>query len=55
MGAVLIGARWDWALDAFGLAYARNGLSGSHRDYPAAGGLGFFVGDGRLNYRAESI
>ena len=55
LGAVLKGARWGRALDTFGLAYARNGLSDSHRDYLAAGGLGFFVGDGRLNYRPESI
>ena len=55
MGAVVKGARWGRALDTFGLAYALHGLSGSHRDYLAAGGLGFFVGDGRLNYRPESI
>lgn len=55
LGVSVKGARWGRALDSFGLAYARNGLSGSHRDYLAAGGLGFFVGDGRLNYRPESI
>ena len=55
LGVSLKGARWGRALDSFGLAYARNGLSSSHRAYLAAGGLGFFVGDGRLNYRPESI
>ena len=55
LGMSLKGARWGRELDTFGLAYARNGLSGPHRDYLAAGGLGFFVGDGRLNYRPESI
>ena len=55
LGMSLKGARWGREHDTFGLAYARNGLSGSHRDYLAAGGLGFFVGDGRLNYRPESI
>ena len=55
LGVSVKGARWGRALDSFGLAYARNGLAGSHRDYLAAGGLGFFVGDGRLNYRPESI
>ena len=55
LGVSVKGARWGRALDTFGLAYARNGLSGSHRDYLAAGGLGFFVGDGRVNYRPEAI
>jgi high affinity Mn2+ porin len=31
------------------------GLSASHRACPAAGGLAFFLGDGRLNYRPETI
>jgi hypothetical protein len=55
LGISLKGARWGRDLDTFGLAYARNGLSGPHRDYLAAGGIGFFVGDGRLNYRPEAI
>ena len=33
----------------------RNDLSAAHRNYLAAGGLGFFLGDGRLNYAAEQI
>jgi high affinity Mn2+ porin len=32
-----------------------NRLSGDQRSFLAAGGLGFIVGDGRLNYRPESI
>ena len=32
-----------------------NGLSRDHRDYLAAGGLGFMLGDGRLNYAPEQI
>lgn len=55
LGVSIKGTRWGRELDTFGLAYARNGLSGSHRAYLAAGGLGFFVGDGRLNYRPEAI
>lgn len=31
-----------------------NGLSTDHRDYLAAGGLGFQLGDGRLSYGPES-
>ena len=37
------------------MAFARNGISGPHRDYLGAGGLGFFLGDGRLSYRTENI
>jgi len=55
LGVNIKGARWGRAQDTLGLAYARNGLSASHRNYLAAGGNGFFVGDGRLNYRPESI
>jgi high affinity Mn2+ porin len=54
-GAVLTGARWGRADDRVGVGVARNGLSGSHRDYLAGGGLGFFLGDGKLNYRPETI
>lgn len=32
-----------------------NGLSGPHRDYLAAGGVGFLLGDGQLNYGPEEI
>jgi high affinity Mn2+ porin len=32
-----------------------NGLSRSHRNYLAAGGLDFIIGDGRLNYAPEQI
>ncbi len=54
-GTNIKGASWGRAQDTLGLAYAQNGLSASHRAFLAAGGNGFFVGDGRLNYRAESI
>ena len=37
------------------MAMVRNGLLRSHRDYLSAGGLPFFLGDGRLNYRPETI
>jgi carbohydrate-selective porin OprB len=33
----------------------RNGLAPAHRRYLAAGGLGFFIGDGQLNYAAEQV
>ncbi|MBC7434709.1 MAG: carbohydrate porin [Bdellovibrionales bacterium] len=54
-GALVQGAAWGRSKDTAGLAFARNGLSGVHRNYLAAGGLGFFVGDGKLNYRPETL
>lgn len=55
LGAAFGGTRWGRKNDELGLALVRNGLSAAHRDYLAAGGLGFFLGDGRLNYRPEQI
>lgn len=49
------GGQWGRAQDAWGIALARNGLSREHRDYLAAGGCGFFICDGRLSYRPETI
>ena len=49
------GTAWGRGKDVWGIALARNELSVAHRDYLAAGGLGFFVGDGRIRYRPEQI
>jgi high affinity Mn2+ porin len=38
-----------------GIGVVVNGISKPHRDYLAAGGYGFIVGDGRLNYAPEII
>lgn len=54
-GVLAKGTAWGRAKDTLGVALARNGLSKVHRDYLAAGGLGFFIGDGRLTYRPETI
>lgn len=54
-GLMLKGSAWGRGQDSVGAAFARNGLSKVHRDYLAAGGLGFFVGDGAINYRPEAI
>jgi len=54
-GISLKGNQWSRPQDTVGLAFARNGLSRMHRDYLAAGGLGFFIGDGHLSYKPESI
>jgi len=54
-GVSVAGTGWKRPSDTLGLAFVRNGLSAAHRDYLAAGGLGFFIGDGQLSYRPESI
>jgi len=55
VGAQISGARWHRAKDRLGVAFNINGLSRDHRDYLAAGGEGFLLGDGRLNYGHEEI
>jgi len=54
-GLLVRGAAWGRAADSLGVAVVRNGISGPHRDYLGAGGLGFFIGDGQLSYRTENI
>ena len=54
-GMLIQGGAWGRAQDSLGLAMARNGLTRVHRSYLAAGGMGFFIGDGRLNYRPEQM
>ncbi len=54
-GVSVKGAAWGRAADMVGAAFVRNGLSRERRDYLAAGGIGFFIGDGALNYRTEQI
>jgi len=54
-GILIKGSTWNRASDSLGIAFVRNGISGPHRDYLAAGGLGFFIGDGQLGYRTEDV
>jgi high affinity Mn2+ porin len=54
-GLLLTGAAWGRADDNIGLGLVKNALSQPHRDYLAAGGMGYFLGDGRLSYRPENI
>ena len=55
IGVLLKGKQWDRPRDEVGLALLVNGLGPQHRDYLAAGGLGFALGDGKLNYAPETI
>jgi len=54
-GGQLSGIHWARAEDRVGVAVALEGLSDVHRDYLAAGGSGFLLGDGRLDYVREQI
>jgi high affinity Mn2+ porin len=54
-GGLLKGAQWKRRDDEVGLAFIGNGLSAPHRNYLAAGGYGFMIGDGQLNYAPEMI
>jgi high affinity Mn2+ porin len=54
-GALVKGTQWCRPDDRVGLAFLFNGLSTGHRDYLAAGGVGFIIGDGALHYGAEEI
>ena len=54
-GGLWNGKGWDRPNDHAGGAVVANGLSNDHRDYLAAGGYGFIIGDGKLNYRPETI
>ena len=55
VGAWASGKRWGRKYDRIGLAYVSNGISRDHQEYLALGGLGFLLGDGRLNYGREDI
>ena len=54
LGMLLKGKRWNRPRDEVGLALLVNGIGPQHRDYLAAGGLGFELGDGQLHYAPET-
>jgi hypothetical protein len=55
LGAQLSGVHWRRGEDYLGVGLVAGGLSSPHSDYLAAGGSGFLLGDGRLNYAHEQI
>jgi len=55
IGAVQDGQLWRRDQDEVGAAVVVSGLSGPHRRYLAAGGYGFIIGDGSLNYSPEIL
>jgi hypothetical protein len=55
VGGQLSGSHWWRPQDRLGLGLVVEGLSAAHRQYLAAGGAGFLLDDGRLNYAHEEI
>ncbi len=55
IGASLNGTKWKRNNDVVAVAYCLSGLSQQHVNYLSKGGLGFIIGDGRLNYANEHL
>ena len=55
VGGDLAGNRWNRPNDKLGLVGVSNAIKRDHQTYLALGGLGFLLGDGRLNYARENI
>jgi high affinity Mn2+ porin len=55
VGGQLSGAHWGRGEDRLGAAVAVEGLCAPHRDYLTAGGSGFLLGDGALDYAHEQV
>ena len=49
------GAWWHRKQDRVGIAFVSNAIKRDHQNYLAAGGIGFLLGDGHLNYGRENI
>jgi high affinity Mn2+ porin len=49
------GAWWHRKQDRAGVAFMSNAIKKDHQTYLAAGGVGFLLGDGNLNYGRENI
>ncbi|MBS1643623.1 MAG: carbohydrate porin [Bacteroidetes bacterium] len=55
LGLSVKGNPWKRPNDVLGIAAVSNGISKVHQDFLKAGGYGFIIGDGRLNYGREAI
>lgn len=55
LGISIKGTSWKRRNDVIGAAYCISGLSPGHKNYLANGGLGFIIGDGKLNYSVEHL
>ena len=54
-GIGVSGTWWHRKQDRAGIAFVSNAIKKDHQDYLAAGGQGFLLGDGRLNYGRENF
>lgn len=54
-GLSIKGTHWKREDDVVGIAGVINGISADHRAFLKAGGYGFIIGDGNLNYGHEEI
>jgi high affinity Mn2+ porin len=54
-GADYAGSHWHRPVDKIGVAVVSNAIKRDHQNYLRYGGLGFLLGDGRLNYGRENI
>lgn len=55
LGATVLGKSWKRPHDEIGVASVLGGISKDHRNYFKAGGYGFMLGDGNLNYGHELL
>jgi high affinity Mn2+ porin len=49
------GKAWSRPYDKLGVAFVTNAIKADHQAYLGFGGLGFLLGDGKLNYAREDI
>lgn len=54
-GGDYAGRRWSRPNDKIGVAFVSNAIKRDHQNYLRYGGLGFLLGDGKLNYGRENI
>lgn len=54
-GADYAGSSWHRKFDKLGVAFVTNAIKRDHQNYLRLGGLGFLLGDGKLNYAREDI
>jgi len=54
-GLLLNGSLWGQGDDSIGVAFMQNTLSAQRRQFLSSGGTSFFIGDGYLDYKPETI
>jgi hypothetical protein len=54
-GFLIKGAAWGRDGDSLGISLMRNTISDDRRNFLEAGGISYFIGDGALRYRPETI